>query len=170
MTTQQQQQPTLLGWLGRPHQDALPRPRARTPSPPRLTAPPTRMVLGVLGTRNSIRYDDFIADIIGPALEAWGVPDEIVAPAESESSHVLSSWAARQGVPVSLVAADWARTGRRAGLLRDARIQREATHFLLLQGPRSNALSTLAGRLQRKGKTVAISKRPGEPLETLSTM
>ncbi len=77
---------------------------------------------------------------------------------------MLSSWAARQGVPVSLVAADWVRSGRRAGLLRDARIQREASHFLLLQGPRSNALSTLAGRLQRKGKMVAISKRPGEPL------
>jgi hypothetical protein len=34
--------------------------------------------------------------------------------------------------------------------------------MLLLQGPRSNALSTLAGRLQRKGRPVVISERPGE--------
>lgn len=127
------------------------------------------MVLGVLGTRNSVRYEEFAADILGPLLEAWGTPDEIVAPAESESSHVIATWAARQGVPVSLVAADWVRSGRRAGLLRDARIQREATHFLLLQGPRSNALTTLAGRLQRKGRTVAISERPGAPLKSLDT-
>jgi len=125
------------------------------------------MVLGVLGTRNSVRYDEFTADILGPLLEAWGTPDEIVAPAESESSHVIATWAGRLGVPVSLVAADWVRSGRRAGILRDARIQREATHFLLLQGPRSNALTTLAGRLQRKGRAVAISERPGAPLKSL---
>lgn len=127
------------------------------------------MVLGVLGTRNSVRYEEFATDILGPLLEAWGTPDEIVAPAESESSHVIATWAARQGVPVSLVAADWVRSGRRAGMLRDARIQREATHFLLLQGPRSNALTTLAGRLQRKGRAVAISERPGAPLKSLDT-
>jgi hypothetical protein len=127
------------------------------------------MVLGVLGARNSIRYEEFVGDILAPVLEAWGTPDEIVAPAESESSHVIATWAGRLGVPVSLVAADWVRSGRRAGLLRDARIQREATHFLLLQGPRSNALTTLAGRLRRKGRAVVISERPGAPVKTLDT-
>jgi hypothetical protein len=102
--------------------------------------------------------------IIAPILEAWGTPDEIVAPAESESSQILTTWATREGIPLSLVAADWVKQGKRAGLLRDARIQREATHMLLLQGPRSNALSTLAGRLQRKGRPVVISERPGEPV------
>lgn len=156
----------LLGWLGNPNIPIATK-RARTPSPPRLPAP-TRMVLGVLGTRNSVRYEEFAADILCPILEAWGTPDEIIAPAESESSHVIATWAGRMGVPVSLVAADWVRSGRRAGLLRDARIQREATHFLLLQGPRSNALTILAGRLQRKGRTVAISERPSAPLKSLA--
>ncbi len=148
---------TLDSWLGR----AAPTKRPRSPSP---LSRPTRVVLGVLGTRNSTSYDAFIEQILAPVTEAWGIPDEIVVPAESESSQILTTWATREGVPVSLVTADWVKHGKRAGLLRDARIQREATHMLLLQGPRSNALSTLAARLQRKGCPVVISERPGEPV------
>ena len=154
---------TLVGWLGR-EATAAPKKRPRSKSP--LTRP-TRVVLGVLGTRNSTSYDDFTEQILAPITEAWGIPDEIIAPAESESSQILVAWAAREGIPISLVAADWVKQGKRAGLLRDARIQREGTHMLLLQGPRSNALSTLAGRIQRKGRPVVISERPGEPVTTV---
>ena len=149
---------TLDGWLGR---STAAKKRARSLSP--LTRP-ARVVLGVLGTRNSTSFDDFVTNILAPVEEAWGTPDEIIAPAESESSQILVTWATRSGVPISLVTADWIKQGKRAGLLRDARIQREATHLLLLQGPRSNALSTLAARLQRKGRPVVISSRPGEPV------
>lgn len=148
---------TLDSWLGR---TSVP---TRAMSPPSM-ARPTRVVLGVLGTRNSTSYDEFIEQIMAPIEEAWGTPDEIVAPAESESSQILVTWATRSGVPISLVSADWIKQGKRAGLLRDARIQREASHMLLLQGPRSNALSTLATRLQRKGRPVVISARPGDPV------
>lgn len=155
---------TLDGWLGRPAGAAgVPTKRPRSLSPLRR---PTRVVLGVLGTRNSTGYDDFIEQILAPVEEAWGTPDEVIAPAESESTQILVTWATRTGVPISLVTTDWIKQGKRAGLLRDARIQREATHLLLLQGPRSNALSTLAARLQRKGKPVAISERPGDTVTT----
>lgn len=107
-------------------------------------------------------YEDFVAQILDPTVEAWGLPAEIVAPADGESSEVLQTWAAHHKIPVCLVAADWVRNGKRAGLLRDARIQREASHMILLQGPRSNAMMTLAGRLQRKRRPVVISERPGE--------
>jgi hypothetical protein len=159
---------TLDGWLGRV---ATKRPRSKTP-PARPLSPltrPTRVVLGVLGTRNSTSYDDFLTQILAPIEEAWGTPDEIVAPAESDSTQILVTWATRAGIPISLVTADWIKQGKRAGLLRDARIQREATHLLLLQGPRSNTLSTLAQKLQRKGRPVVISSRPGEPVSIPET-
>ena len=127
-----------------------------------------RVVLGVLGTRNNIRCDDLDTNILAPLVEAWGLPDAILLPAEGDSSQAILSWADMKNIPTSLVGCDWAAQGKRASLLRDSRIQREATHLLLLQGPRSNALSTLAGRLSRKGRPVVISERPGLAVSTPS--
>lgn len=99
-------------------------------------------------------------------VEAWGIPDELVLPAESDSTQMMMTWAKQKGVPVRLVTAEWKQQGARAGALRDGRIQRDATHLLLLQGPRSNALMTLGKRLERKGRPVVISERPGEPVKS----
>jgi hypothetical protein len=155
---------SLLGWLGK---EAKPI-DMRSLSPIRVAAEVSkRVVLGVLGTRNNIRDMDTL--VIGPIVEAWGLPDEIILPFEGESSAVLQEWATSQKIPVRMVQSDWAKQGRRAGLLRDACIQREATHLVLLQGPRSNALSGLAARLSRKGRNVVISERPAEPVKILSS-
>ncbi len=128
-----------------------------------------RTVLGVLGTRSKVRYEDIESQILAPILEAWGDPDEVLLPAEGDSSRIIQAWAVKRGIPVSLIVSDWAAHGKRAGLLRDARIQRESSHMLLLQGPRSNALTTLGLRLHRKGRPVVISERPGEAVKSLST-
>ena len=158
------------GWLGK----EAPPVKEPTPVSQRALSPllrpherqTDRIVLGVLGIRSAIRIDDFNDQILAPILEAWGMPDEVVAPTDGESSHVIQAWAGKHNIPVTLVACDWVKQGRRAGILRDARIQRESTHFLLLQGPRSNALAALAQRLDRKGHPVVISVRPGQPVMT----
>ena len=160
---------SLLGWLGKDGVAPTTAPKIIDPrslSPVRRPAP-ERTVLGVLGTRSSVRYADIEDQVLAPVLEAWGTPDELILPADGESSYVLQAWAMRAGVPVRLVSADWVRNGRRAGSMRDAIIQREATHFVLLQGPRSTALMTLAGRLHRKKRPVVISERPGEVVKAL---
>lgn len=149
---------SLLGWLGA--SGTPPRVSHRSLSPIK-PARPTRTVLGVLGTRSNVRIEELEQQILAPTLEAWGIPDALILPAEGDSSYALQSWAQTRDIPVQLIASDWAKQGRRAGLLRDATIQREATHFVLLQGPRSNALSQLAQRLTRKGRPVVISERPG---------
>ena len=144
----------------------------RTLSPVRLPSrrpDPTRIVFGVLGTRNKMSYEDFVAQILDPTVEAWGLPAEILAPADGESAEVLQVWASHHGIPVCLVAADWKKNGKRAGMLRDSRIQREASHLILLQGPRSTAMTTLAGKLQRKGRPVVLSERPGEEVRVPET-
>jgi hypothetical protein len=160
---------TSHGWLGKsgPPLKELPAFPMRSLSPVnRRPAEPNRIVLGVLGTRSSINAADFTDQILSPILEAWGTPDEILGPADGESSYVIQAWANKHEIPVTLVACDWVKQGRRAAPLRDARIQRDATHFLLLQGPRSNALGALASRLDRKGRPVVISPRPGQPVQT----
>jgi hypothetical protein len=156
---------SLLGWLGA----AEPRkvdPRSLSPVKP---ARPERIVFGVLGSRNSVRYEVIENDVLGPILTKWGEPEEIILALDSDSAYIIHSWAERRGIPVRIIAADWVKHGSRAGVLRDACIQREASHLILLQGPRSNALSQLAGRLSRKGRNVVISPRPGEPVKSLDT-
>ncbi len=128
-----------------------------------------RIVFGVLGSRNSVRYEEIEADIIQPALDKWGEPEEIILALDNDSAHIIHSWAERKGIPVRIITADWVKHGSRAGVLRDACIQREASHLILLQGPRSNALNQLANRLNRKGRNVVISPRPGEPVKSLDT-
>jgi hypothetical protein len=165
---------SLLGWLGKEE----PQPKSQPPktkkvnprslSPLLMSRSVERVVLGVLGTRSNIRYEDLDSQIMAPLVEAWGDPDEIVLPAEGDSSAAIQGWAERRKIPVSLVGSDWKTQGRRAGLLRDARIQRESTHLLLLQGPRSNALSNLGLRLSRKGRPVVISERPGEEIRPIA--
>ena len=169
---------SLLGWLGKEEPKSKSQqptsqktkkvdPRSLSPLMTRFTEP-ERIVLGVLGTRSNMRYEELDAQIMGPLVEAWGAPDEIVLPAEGDSSAAIQGWAERRKIPVSLVGSDWKTQGRRAGLLRDARIQRESTHLLMLQGPRSNALSTLGLRLSRKGRPVVISERPGQEVRPVA--
>jgi hypothetical protein len=168
---------SLLGWLGSTKKVD---PRSLSPTLKRGTAVyseptvakittqmPDRMVLGVLGTRSNIRYEDLDSQIMSPLVTAWGEPMEILIPADGDSSYAIESWATRRKIPVTLVGADWKSQGRKAGMLRDAKIQREATHLLLLQGPRSNALSNLGARLSRKGRPVVISERPGQEIKPI---
>jgi len=149
---------SLTGWLG----SSTRKVSERSLSPLLKQRTHTRIVLGVFGTRNNIRPEDLDANILAPMVATWGTPDIILLPAEGDSSFAIESWAQLKGIPTNLVSCDWATQGRRAGLLRDSRIQREATHFLLLQGPRSNALSNMAKRLHRKGHPVLISERPNQ--------
>jgi len=159
---------SLTAWLGA---TGVPRVSPRSLSPPtkNKTDKEKGIVLGVLGTRSKVRIEDLEVDMLGPILEAWGTPDSILLPAEGDSSFAIQAWAQVKGIPVQLIASDWTALGRRAGLFRDAAIQREATHLALLQGPRSNALMTLAARLNRKGRPVVISERPGQPVKSVST-
>jgi hypothetical protein len=123
-----------------------------------------KRIVGFLGTRTKTSYDALQTEILEPVLAAWGIPDEVILPSEGDSSHIVMRWAQRKGIPIQLISSDWATHGKRASLLRDAHIQKMATHLVLLQGPRSNAYSTLAAKLTRKGRMVALSERPGEVL------
>jgi hypothetical protein len=152
---------SLLQWLGKSVD-----PRSLSPVRP---VRPERTVFGVLGARNNVRYEDIERDILQPLLDRWPTPEEIVLALDSDVAYVIQGWADRRGIPVRIIAADWVKHGRRAGVLRDASIQREASHLILLQGPRSNSLAQLAGRLHRKGRNVVISYRPGEPVKSLDT-
>ena len=120
---------SLDTWLG-----ATKKVDARSLSPIKATMKSNRIVLGILGARANMTYEQIQEQIIEPALTLWGVPDEVLLPAQGESSYTIQSWATTEEIPFSLVTADWTLQGAKAGFYRDARIQRDSTHLILLQG------------------------------------
>ena len=144
-----------LPWLGSVPVDPV------TLSPPRKSS---KYVLGVIGTRARTSYEQMRVEIIAPLVDAWGLPTQIVIPSDGETSHVLMLWAQQKDIPIQIISSDWSLYGKRAAMIRDTTIQRESTRLLFLQGPRSTTLEKTAKRLAKKGRSVALSDRPGNPL------
>lgn len=166
---------SLLEWLGKDEPVSLPSRKTAPAKKPatakkktvsgagkkKVAAEPESVVLGVIGTRSTMDSSDFEINIIHPVLEIWGRPSELLLPSEGESSQVALQWAQRNGVAVKFYSCDWIKQGRSAGAVRNNSIIRDATHLILLQGPRSTALMTQAQRLHGRGRAVVISERPG---------
>ena len=109
------------------------------------------LILGILGARNALTKQILQDEILTPILDDLGKnPVKILLPAEPLSSTYIECWATRQDIPVDLVKSDWIRNGRRAGVLRDACIEKEATAFLIFEGPKSRYYLDLAERIAKK--------------------
>lgn len=121
---------------------------------PKLAKP---MILGVLGTSSDKHWTPTTIqeEIVYPILaELERLPDALVLPAEGLTNTYISAWAERQNIPLTPIQADWQRLGRRAGILRDGRILKDATHLVFFLGPRSDTLEKVAMRELKKGKIV----------------
>lgn len=113
------------------------------------------IILGVLGHRTDATQEKLVEDVMTPFLQELGkVPERILLPSEGMSSILLSDWADGLHIPTQIYEADWRRHQRRALIYRDARIQEEATHFLIFLNKRSMANEKTAMRLARKGYPV----------------
>lgn len=107
--------------------------------------------LGVLGARNAISKQIMQDEILGPILDDLSsAPVKILLPAEPLSSTYIECWAGRNDIPVELIKSDWARDGRRAGVVRDYRIEKESSVFLVFEGPKSRYYLDLAERIAKK--------------------
>ena len=107
--------------------------------------------LGVLGARNSITKQIIQDEILNPILNDLGKkPIRILAPSEPLSSTFIECWAQRQGIPMQLVKSDWIQNGRRAGILRDAEIEKECNTLLIFEGPKSRYYLDLAERIAKR--------------------
>lgn len=115
------------------------------------------LCVGVLGYHTKLTKQDIHEKIIHPLLAVWKrLPDKIVLPMEGTSSILLSIWAEQNEIKMQTLHADWRQLGRRAGLLRDARIIKECTHLVVFMGAKSKSLENTAIREARKGKKVFV--------------
>lgn len=137
---------------------------------PGLLEKPTAIRLGVLGHRADGSQQKLVEDVLTPLLQELGrTPEQVLLPSEGTSSIYISDWADQLQIPTQIYEADWRRHQRRALVFRDARIQQEATHFLVFLNKRSEANAKIAMRLARKGFPVLTVTYADWSLEYLTT-
>jgi hypothetical protein len=121
-------------------------------------APPekgTPLLLGVIGSRQDCSQTKLLEDVLTPILQELGrIPERVILPSEGITSIYISDWADTLKIPTQIYEADWHRHQRRAKIYRDARIQQEASHFLIFLNKRSEYNEKLAIRLANKGYSV----------------
>ena len=134
---------------------------SRDLSPPRI---PEVRTLGILGNRQTDSEKEVWAYLEAIAETTGRRPDRILIPAEGNFSIYTQSWADLKKIQYTLFECDWIRLGKRAAVMRDKAIQKEADHFLLVKSPRgkSDRLDKLAATLARKHIQVFLL---GEELE-----
>ncbi len=124
--------------------------RARSLSPPRA---PRACRLGILGNKKDMT-SELAGELMQLLIEDIGTPQSVIVPVGGNSSVYIEGWAEDNEIPVMLCEADFMKNGRMAAVYRDAQIQREATHFMVFGGPRSQKPLQVARSLAKKGKTV----------------
>ena len=91
----------------------------------------------------------------------------MLLPSEPLSSTYVECWAERLGIEVHSVKSDWVRHGRRAGILRDAHIEKECNVFIVFEGPKSRYYLDLAERIAKRkmgSKVYAVSANSVSPV------
>jgi hypothetical protein len=107
--------------------------------------------LGVLGARNSMTKQIIQNEILNPILDDLNTPvKKIIAPEEHLSSTFIECWAIRHEIPVEMLKSDWLNYGKKAGVLRDAQIEKQSSALLVFEGPRSRYYLELAERIAKR--------------------
>ena len=115
------------------------------------------IALGILGIHNTITKEEIHEKVLHPLMSVLGrLPDKILVPSEGTSSAYISLWAERNHIDTQCVEADWRKFQRKAAILRDARILKEATYLLVFVGSKSRTNEQTAIRQVKKGKQVFL--------------
>jgi len=114
-------------------------------------------ILGVLGARNTVTKQIIQDEILNPILDDLAIkPSRLLVPSEPMSSTYIECWATRNGIPIDSVKSDWVKNGRRAGIIRDAYIEKEATALLIFEGPKSRYFLDLAERIAKRRPEIKV--------------
>jgi hypothetical protein len=113
------------------------------------------LYLGILGYHSDVDEIKVREQLLQPILQELGrMPDKIILPSEGNSSIFILDWAEQMKIETQVYEPDWRRHQKRAKIYRDARIQKESTHFLIFLNKRTDTNEKLAHRLAQRGQTV----------------
>jgi len=91
------------------------------------------------------------SEILNPILHDLDRPiKKVILPDDTLSGTYVECWANRNDIQVELIKSDWINYGKKAGVLRDAQIEKQSTALLVFEGPRSRYYLNLAERIARR--------------------
>lgn len=109
------------------------------------------VILGILGSRNALTKQILQDEILNPVLDDLGGKiDRILLPADSLSSTFIECWAGRKDIPCAAIKSDFVNYGRKASVMRDLRIEKECTCFIVFEGPRSQYYMNKATQIAKR--------------------
>lgn len=99
----------------------------------------SKICIGVLNTSAYYNEDD-IRIIMESVIGFWGMPDKILLPLDGKCSAYIDSWVERNtNITIAPVDAEWGKYGNKACMMRQKKIEQEATHFLIIRSPRAKS-------------------------------
>ncbi len=126
---------------------------------PEKTANPHKTyVLGILGT--SAAYNEIhINQLTQTIAQLWGLPSKILFQQSGEVAMHIESWAEDNNAEIVPIQAEWAKYGPKACMYVNNKIEKEASHIVIIRSPRAKSDRMLQKAEQlssKKGKQCLV--------------
>jgi hypothetical protein len=125
---------------------------SNNPSTNKTKTPTNEVIVGVLGSSTYYKEED-INQLTLTLIELWGKPSKILLEPKGTSSMFIDSWAERNKIEVVPIEAEWAKYGPRACIFVSSKIEKEATHIIIIRSPKAKS-----DKMLQKANTLAKSK------------
>jgi hypothetical protein len=116
------------------------------------------IIVGILGT--STYYEaSHINQLIETIQTVWGKPTHLIFQQAGNVAMHIDTWAEDEKIPITAVQPEWSKHGPRACMMVNSKIEKEATHIVIIRSPRarSDKMLTKAEYLStKKGKECLV--------------
>ena len=95
-------------------------------------------IVGILGA--SAAYNQIHMRQLTATIETlWGKPASIIFQQSGYSTMYIDAWAEDNHIPVTAIQPEWTTYGPRACMMVNARIEKDATHIVIIRSPRAKS-------------------------------
>ena len=109
----------------------------------------------IAGSRG-VRSYRTVAEAAETFCLCYGTPDAVLSGGAHGADNLGEEWARRKNIPVEVYPADWALHGRKAGIMRNAYMGRQANALLAVWDGSSSGTRHMIEVARRKGFTTLV--------------
>jgi hypothetical protein len=96
------------------------------------------IILGILGT--SVVYNEsHINQLIETIIQLWGKPVQLILQQTGQAAMFIESWAETNHIPIIPIHPEWSKYGPKACFHVNNKIEKEATHIVIIRSPRAKS-------------------------------
>ena len=100
--------------------------------------PTSSIVVGILGA--STAYTELhINQLTETITQLWGKPAQLIFQQSGTAMMFIDAWAEDNNIPTIPIQAEWAKYGPKACMYVNNKIEKEATHIVIIRSPRAKS-------------------------------